>query len=98
MLNLVLGNEVDRIIIEYKDRLLRFGFDLIEHMCSYFKTKIIVINTSENGDYRKETTNDMVAIIHHFCMKLYGHRKSKMKVKEIQKTLNTNEESNSNQM
>lgn len=91
LINMILNKEVDNIVIEYKDRLLRFGFDLIQHICSYCNTKIIIINTSETGDYRKEITNDMIAIIHHFCMKLYGSRKSKMKVKEIQKTLKTDE-------
>lgn len=91
LINLVLSNEVDTIVIEFKDRLVRFGFDLIEHMCSYYNTKIIIINNSEIIDYRTEMTNDMIAIIHHFCMRLYGSRKSKIKIKEIQKSINSNE-------
>jgi predicted site-specific integrase-resolvase len=87
LINLILSNQVEYVIIEYKDRLLRFGFELFEHMCSYYNTKIIIINNSETLDYRTEITNDMISIIHHFCMKLYGSRKSKIKIKEIQKSI-----------
>jgi putative resolvase len=91
LIKLILNDEVENLIIEYKDRLLRFGFDIIEHMCSHMNTKIIILNDSENTNYKKEITNDLIAIIHHFSMKLYGSRRGKQKLETIKKELFTNE-------
>jgi len=91
LIQLILTDQVENIIIEYKDRLLRFGFELIKHMCTYMNTNIIILNESETLDYRKEITNDLIAIIHHFSMKLYGSRRGKQKLETIKKELFTNE-------
>jgi predicted site-specific integrase-resolvase len=91
LIQLILSDQVENIIIEYKDRLLRFGFELIKHICSYMNTNIIILNESETLDYRKEITNDLIAIIHHFSMKLYGSRRGKQKLNIIKKELFINE-------
>jgi predicted site-specific integrase-resolvase len=80
LLNLVLDNKVDKIFIEYEDRLLRFGFDNFKLICEKFNTTIIVINKSENKDTIKEITDDLVNIIHHFSSKMYSLRKNKSKI------------------
>jgi len=87
---MILSKEVDTIFVEYKDRLVRFGFDLILHMCSYNNTKIVIVN-SDSTDYKTEIVNDMMAIIHHFCMRLYGARKTKIKLNQFKKDLKISE-------
>jgi len=59
-------------VIEYKDRLLRFGFEEFELICKKFKTNIIIIDedvydkNKNNVKEITEITEDLVAIIHHF--------------------------------
>jgi len=83
LLNLVLDNKVNKIFIEYEDRLLRFGFDNFVKICEKFNTNVIVINKSENKDTIKEITDDLVNIIHHFSSKIYSLRKNKNKIINI---------------
>ena len=88
LIELVIKGEVELIVIENRDRLVRFGFELIELIFRYFGTKILVINDIENKDYEKELTEDLVSIIHYFSMKMYSHRRKLNKIKmEIIKKL-----------
>lgn len=75
----VLNGEVDKIIIEYKDRLLRIGFEDFEDLCGKFNTEIIVLDDSydNNKSKQQEITEDLISIIHHFSMKIYSSRKRK---------------------
>lgn len=70
------------IVIENKDRLSRFGFDLFEKFCSYFGTKIIVANDISEKSYEEELTEDLISIIHYFSMKSYSHRRKLNKIKK----------------
>lgn len=78
-------NNIDTIYITYKDRLTRFGFGYLEKFCSFFDTKIEVINSTKEEDFQQELTQDLIAIIHHFSMKLYSNRRKQLK--EFQKIL-----------
>ena len=81
LLDDVIKRKIDNVIIENKDRLARFGFELIEKFFSYYGTKIIVVNNSENMTYEQELTQDLISIIHHFSMKSYSNRKKLNKIK-----------------
>jgi len=48
LLKLISSNQVDTIYALYKDRLVRFGFELIEEFAKLHNTKIEVINQTEN--------------------------------------------------
>ena len=78
LLSEIISGEIDKIIIEYKDRLLRIGFEEFEFICNKFNTKIIVIDESSydpDKSKQKEITEDLISIIHHYSMKLYSSRK-----------------------
>ncbi len=82
----VLGGEIDRIFITYKDRLTRFGFNYLKTICDYNKTNIVIISDEEKDKtLEQELAEDMISIIHSFSGNLYGMRK-KVK-KEINKVL-----------
>ena len=86
LLGLVLNKKVETIFIEYKDRLLRIGFEDFERICKYFGTKIIVIdNTNSDKSKQQEITEDLVSIIHHFSMRIYSSRKRKKLIDLLQK-------------
>ena len=78
---IVKGN-IELIIIENKDRLCRFGFDLFNEFCKYFKTKIIVVNELSEKNFEQELTEDLISIIHYFSMKSYSHRRKLNKIKK----------------
>lgn len=76
MINLVECGEVDRIIVLYKDRLIRFGYDLIEYICKLNDTKIEIVDNSTISK-EQELTEDLIQIITVFSNKLYGARSKK---------------------
>jgi putative resolvase len=83
LINMVLDNKVEKIIIEYDDRLVRFGLTGLENIFKKFNTELIIINKSEEGDLYKEITDDLISIIHHFSSKMYSLRKNKKKIVDI---------------
>ena len=76
MINLVECGEVDRIIVLYKDRLIRFGYDLIEYICKLNDTKIEIVDNSTISK-EQELTEDLIQIITIFENRLYGARSKK---------------------
>jgi len=51
LIQLIVKGQVELIVIENKDRLCRFGFELFEHFCKYYKTKILVVNNLSEKSY-----------------------------------------------
>ena len=70
--------EVDEIVVLYKDRLLRYGFELIEYFASLNNVKIKVLDKT-NKTKDEELVEDLVQIITVFSCKIQGKRKSKTK-------------------
>ena len=70
--------EVDLIIVLYKDRLLRFGFEIVEYFAELNNVKIEVLDKiDKNQD--EELVEDLVQIITVFSCKIQGKRKTKTK-------------------
>ena len=70
--------EVDLIVVLYKDRLLRFGFELVEHFASINNVKIEVLDKVDKTQ-DEELVEDLVQIITVFSCKIQGKRKNKTK-------------------
>jgi len=79
----ILDEKIERVIISYKDRLSRIGFDLFENLFRKFGTEIIVMSNigSKNTD-EKEIFQEIISFLHCYSMKIYSKRKNK-KIKEI---------------
>ena len=88
MIRRIIKGEIGLVVIENKDRLIRFGFDLLEQIFKYFDCKILVLNDIlDNKSYEQELTEDLISIIHYFTMKNYSHRRKLNKLrKEIEKS------------
>jgi putative resolvase len=83
MLNSIIKGKVECVIIENKDRLARFGFDLLEQLFKLYGTKIIIANDEiSNKTYEQELTDDLISIIHYFSMKSYSNRRKLNKFKK----------------
>ena len=89
LLNDIIRNKIDTVVIENKDRLVRFGYEILEYVCKCHGCKILVLNDIlENKSYEQELTEDLISIIHYFTMKNYSHRRKLNKLrKELEKQL-----------
>ena len=79
LIELICSNSIERIVVNYKDRLICFGFELIEQLCSIYNVKIEVINLTEDKSYEEELVEDVLSVITVFSAKLYGARSHKSK-------------------
>jgi predicted site-specific integrase-resolvase len=74
LLTLISTNQVNRLYIVHKDRLVGFGYELIEKICEIHDVKIEVINQSEVKTDEQEMIDDILNIIHVFSCKINGKR------------------------
>lgn len=79
-----MAGDVERVIVLYKDRLIRFGYELIEHICQVNDTKIEIIDNTEKTE-QEELVEDLIQIITVFSCKLQGKRVRK--TRELMKSL-----------
>lgn len=71
----------NRLIVEHKDRLTRFGFNYLEILFEEQGRTIEVVNESENG--KEDLMEDFVSIITSFVARLYGLRRSKRRTEKL---------------
>ena len=74
----IILHQVEKVVILYKDRLLRFGFELIEYIASLYNCEIEIIDNTEKSE-QQELVEDLVQIITVFSCKLQGKRANKAK-------------------
>lgn len=86
-------DNVDKIVIEYKDRLARFGFKYIEKVANAYNVEIEIIEKKDNKSLDEEMVQDLISIITSFSARIYGARGGK-KVKKILKELDEEGASN----
>ena len=78
LISLIDSNQVTKVVILYKDRLVRFGFELIQLLCELHGVEIEIIDNSEQSK-DEELTNDLIQIVTLFANRLYGSRSKKTK-------------------
>lgn len=76
--------EVERLVVTHKDRLLRFGADLVFSLCDRFGTEVVLIEAAEDPSFESELVQDVLEIITVFSARLYGCHKHKKLVECIQ--------------
>jgi putative resolvase len=81
LLERILRGEIEVVVIAHKDRLARFGFDLIEYLCQRSGCEIVVMN-SEQLSPQEEMIQDLLTIVHTFSARLYGLRNYKKTLRE----------------
>ncbi len=69
---------VSEIAVTYRDRLCRYGFELVESFCSFHGTKIVVHNAQEaDGSDQTELAEDLLAMCNFFFARSNGRRGGK---------------------
>ena len=79
LLELILEKKIIRIVITHKDRLLRFGAELVFALCQARQIEVIIINKGEEASFEEELAKDVLEIITVFSARLYGARSHKNK-------------------
>lgn len=78
LIELIEEDKLERLVISYKDRLLRFGSEIIFKLCEIHNVEVIIINQTENT-FESELVDDVLSIITVYSSKLYGKRSHKNK-------------------
>ena len=79
LIKLVISGCVSCLYLTHKERLMRFGSELFFNICSYFGTKIIILNAVENKSFESTLAEDVIELMTVFSAKLYGKRSHKNK-------------------
>ncbi len=77
LLDYVVNRQVDVVVITYKDRLTRFGFEYLEYFFKQHGVRVEVVFGEEPKDAYQELVEDLLAIVTSFAGKLYGLRSRK---------------------
>ena len=78
LLDAVVVGRIERLVVAHRDRLCRFGFEMIEHLCRTHGCNLVVMN-QESLSPEQEMVEDMLSIAHSFSARLHGltnYRKS----------------------
>lgn len=78
LLEKINNSEISKIVVLYKDRLISFGFELIEFLANINNIEIEIIDNTTVSK-KEELTNDLIQIITVFANRLYGSSSKKTK-------------------
>ena len=79
LLNEILIGNVGRLVITHKDRLLRFGAELVFSICEAKQVEVVMVNKGEDTTFEDDLATDVLEIITVFSARLYGSRSRKNK-------------------
>jgi excisionase family DNA binding protein len=71
--------EVQAVVIAYRDRLTRFGFEYLKTLFNTFGVDVYVVFQEEPKDYIQELVEDFIEIVTSFASRIYGKRSKKYK-------------------
>ncbi len=79
LIELITTQQIKQIIVTHKDRLLRFGTEIITKLCALFNVEFLIINFDDNKSFEQGFCEDICEIMTVFSSKLYGKRSHKNK-------------------
>lgn len=77
LLNDIVEGRVGRLVITHKDRLLRFGAELVFAICQAKEVEVVILNQGEDTTFEEDLAKDVLEIITVFSARLYGSRSRK---------------------
>ena len=77
LLNDILSGKTGRLVVAHKDRLLRFGAEVIFAICEAKNVEVIILNQGEDTTFEQDLAKDVLEIITVFSARLYGSRSRK---------------------
>ncbi len=77
LIKMICDQRISVLVLTHKDRLLRFGSEIIINLCERFNVKVEIINSTEEETFEQALCNDVLSIITVFSAKLHGKRSHK---------------------
>lgn len=77
LLDAIIEGQVGRLVITHKDRLLRFGAELVFAICEAKNVEVVILNQGEDTTFEEDLAKDVLEIITVFSARLYGSRSRK---------------------
>jgi Predicted site-specific integrase-resolvase len=77
LLDAIIDGQVGRLVITHKDRLLRFGVELVFAICEAKNVEVVILNQGEDTSFEEDLAKDMLEIITVFSAQLDGSRSRK---------------------
>ena len=79
LLKMILYQEIDTLVLTHKDRLLRFGSELVFTLCKHFGIHVTILNQIDEQSFEETLSRDVIELMTVFCARLYGSRSHKNK-------------------
>jgi len=79
LLDEIVEDKVGRLVVTHKDRLLRFGAELVFAICEAKQVEVVILNQGEDASFEEDLAKDVLEIITVFSARLYGARSRKNK-------------------
>lgn len=79
LLEQIMNGQIGRLVLTHKDRLLRFGAELVFSLCAAKNIEVVIINQGDEPSFEEELAKDVLEIITVFSARLYGARSHKNK-------------------
>ncbi|WP_454754371.1 IS607 family transposase [Cupriavidus necator] len=77
LLDVIIDGQIGRLVITHKDRLLRFGAELVFALCEAKGVEVVILNQGEDTTFEEDLAKDVLKIITVFSARLYGSRSRK---------------------
>jgi len=71
--------DISAVVVEHRDRLMRFGAEYVEAALAASGRKLIVVDP---GEVKDDLVQDMIEVLTSFCARLYGRRSAKHKAQK----------------
>jgi len=78
LIELAKKRQIDTVVVAYKDRLTRFGFEYLVELFKAYGVNVIMAFQEEPKDYMQELVEDFVEIVKSFASRIYGHKYEKV--------------------
>jgi len=79
LLKEIIEGDIERLVLTHKDKLLRFGAELVFSICEAKNVEVIIVNRGEETTFEEDLAKDVLEIITVFSARLYGSRSHKNK-------------------
>lgn len=73
----MIAGRIRRLVLTHKDRLLRFGAELVFAICEANHVEVVILNQGEDTTFEEDLAKDILEIITVFSARLYGSRSRK---------------------
>ena len=81
LIDAIIDGQIERVLLAHQDRLARFGYELLAHLCEKHRCELLVLNT-ETLSPEQDLVQDLMTIVDCFSSRLYGLRNYRKALKK----------------